>query len=466
MRMTRRIFLGSTAAFAGTSALAALETPPDAKSKSPPAPSAPPPPEMSPYETADGRATNRTLGRRLMLDLAGRIPTKDEALTFQEALKNRAAVVDKLLAADDFADYWSLHFCDILRVKSEFPINLWPNAVYVYHRRIRDFVRKDESWNHFARALLLATGSDFRDAEANFYRATAKRTPEGYAEVAARTFLGWEWKDLPEDRQKELSEFFSCIRIKNTREWKEEIVQVEGPDRRVAFVDRLFGDWKQDFAAAFVARIDHWLLGRDRPDPKHVEIFVKNGYRLRPLVRAVVLSPEYGRGSVKGGFKLRRIDAEVLDDAICTLTNTTRSYQSIAPEPFTFLPKDRKSVLIEDGSISNAFLLLFGRPARDSGLLSERHNEVTAKQRLYLFNSGKVFTSLGRLTDGKDYRKQKLSEIIDDLYWKFLARPPLRSERDRLLARQRAIKDGKERWRFPRDVAWALLNSREFLFQH
>lgn len=460
MALTRRGFLGGTAAFAGLSPLMAQTA-----AKAPAGPKVPPAPEPSPYETVDGRATASVFARRLYVDLAGRIPTREEAQAFV-ASKNRKALAERLLAADSFADYWSLHFCDILRVKSEFPINLWPNAVYVYHRRIRDFVLKDEPWDRFARALLTATGSDFRDAEANFLRATARRTPEGYAEVAALTFLGWHWADLDDARRQELADYFRCVRIKNTREWKEEIVQIEGPDRRADFVARLLGEWKDDFAKAFVQRVDHWLLGRDAADPRHVDIFVKNGYRLRPLVRAIVLGADYARGSVTGGFKLRRLDAEILDDAICELTSTKRSYQSIAPEPFTFLPKDRRSILIEDGSISNAFLLLFGRPARDSGLLSERHNDVTAKQRLYLFNSGKVFQSLGKLTDGKAYRKRKMSEIIDDLYWRFLGRPPLKRERDRLLARHRAIKDGKERWRFPRDVAWALLNSREFLYQH
>ena len=466
MRISRRGFIGGTAAFAGTTA-AALDVPAKGKAKkmvsAKPAPKkpAPLPPEPPLYETADGRATPSVMCRRIYIDLAGRIPTKEEAMAFA-AKPDVKALVDKLLAADSFADYWSMRFCDILRVKSEFPINLWPNAVYVYHRRIRDFVKRDEQWNRFARALLTATGSDFRDAEANFIRATARRTPDGYAEVAALTFLGWEWKDVPDARKKELAGYFSCVQIKNTREWKEEIVQIEGRDRRGEFADRMLGEWRQDFVRAFAKRVAWWMLGRKEADPEFVKTFVDGGMRLRPLVRSIVLSPEYARGSVK----LRRLDAEVLDDAICSLTDTKRDYQSIAPEPFTFLPKDRRSILIEDGSITNAFLLLFGRPARDTGLLSERHNEVTAKQRLYLFNSGKIFANLGRIVDGKEYRRQKMPAIIEDLYWKFLARAPQRAETKRLLDNLATRKTGVERWRFPRDVAWALLNSREFLFQH
>ena len=210
-----------------------------------------------------------------------------------------------------------MRFCDILRVKSEFPINLWPNAVYVYHRRIRSFVKNDEPWDAFTRALLTSSGSDFRDAEANFFRAAARRTPEGLAEVAALTFLGEEYAELPPAKQKEYARYFGRVRVKNTREWKEEIVFLDPSDPSgptpAAFADYLLGPAREKFAAAFVQRVDWWMLGLEKPLPEHVEIFKKNGFRLKPLVRAIALSGAYGRGSVTGGFPCRRIDAEVLD---------------------------------------------------------------------------------------------------------------------------------------------------------
>ena len=456
--VSRRAFIGGTAAFAGLPLLGAAPQNGEAGTTCPP---------NAAWETVFGDATPAVLVRRLYLDLAGRIPTVEEAKAFVSS-RNRKGLVDKLLASDSFADYWSMRFCDILRVKSEFPINLWPNAVYVYHRRIREFVKKDEPWTAFTRALLSATGSDFRDAEANFFRASALRTPEGLAEAATATFLGENYADLPEKTRAEYAKYFRRVRIKNTRAWKEEIVYLDpsqdGPTP-AAFADYLLGPARDKFARAFVQRVDWWMLGLEQPDPAHVAIFRKNGFRLKPLVRAIAMSRAYGRGSVTGGFPCRRLDAEVLDDMICDLTNTKRDYQSIAPEPFTFLPKDRRSILIEDGSISNAFLLLFGRPARDTGLLSERHNEITAKQRLYLFNSGKLFRILGRITDDKAFRSRPMRAIVQDLYWRFLSRPALPAEEDMLVAHHSALKGGA-RWRFPKDVAWSLMNTREFLYQH
>ena len=65
----------------------------------------------------------------------------------------------------------------MLRIKSEFPINLWPNAVQAYHRWIREALRGNLPYDRFARALLTTSGSNFRDPPVNFYRAVAARDP-------------------------------------------------------------------------------------------------------------------------------------------------------------------------------------------------------------------------------------------------------------------------------------------------
>ena len=78
------------------------------------------PAEAGIWENPDGTATDCVLARRLHLDLAGRIPTKEEAQAYARSTDpgKRAALVDRLLASDAFADYWTMRFCDVLRVKS------------------------------------------------------------------------------------------------------------------------------------------------------------------------------------------------------------------------------------------------------------------------------------------------------------------------------------------------------------
>ena len=427
----------------------------------------------SAWENPDGTATDAVMARRLHLDLAGRIPTKDEAQAYVASSDpaKRAALVDRLLASHEFADYWAMRFCDVLRVKSEFPINLWPNAVYVYHARIRQFVERNESWDEFGRALLTSQGSDFRDGEVNFFRATDKRSPDGWAEAVAQTFLGLPPDRLPSARRAELAKPFENLCIKNTREWKEEIVFVDGPDRRAALCDHLFGDCRAEVAAAFHARLRGWLFG---PDEAPAANDACGGeMRLKDVLRKIVLSGEYARGSVTGAFPARRLDAEVLDDAICALSGATRDYQSPAPEPFTFLPKDRPTVCVEDGSISSGFLTLFGRPARDTGLPSERGQDLTAKQRLYLFNSSRLHGLLWRVATPGPRKNNPLWKLsvpkrVDDIYWRVLSRAPTPDERRHVVALWRARgkrKNGERVSDLMRDVAWCLFNTKEFLFR-
>lgn len=474
MTFTRRAFLG------GATALAVW--PSDlwgAAKKGGKRRSSLPPSVTSVWERPDGTATDCVMVRRMYLDLAGRIPTEREAKDYVRSSDpgKREALAMRLLASGDFVDYWTMRFSDILRVKSEFPINLWPNAVYVYHARIRSFVESGETWEHFGRALLTSQGSDFRDAEVNFFRATDRRNPEGWAEAVAQTFLGISPANLDRKRKSAFASCLSNLRIKNTREWKEEVVYVDGIDRRSELCDMVFLQNRQAVADAFLMRLRRWVFGPSAPVKASADSRITG---LKDALREIVLSPEYARGSVTGGFPARRLDAEILDDAFCSLSGSTRNYQSPAPEPFSFLPPERPTVCIEDGSISSGFLSLFGRPARDTGLMDERGSDVTAKQRLYLFNSGDIHRKIGRLAmprwklaDGSInpyYRKTPQPKRVDGIYWRILSRPPSEYERKVVAeAWSRRSDGGKNRkashGEMMRDVAWSLINTKEFLFR-
>ncbi len=439
MQVSRRAFLGSAAAMAlfrdGFAA---------------------PGGDMKVFAPNGGQAADFLICRRLYLDICGRIPTPEEVgeYTASRDVKKREKLIERLLETDDYADYWAMRYCDVLRVKSEFPINLWPNAVYVYHRRIRDAIRNDEPWNDFARALLFARGSNFRVPEVNFLRATAEKTPEGISEAVTSALLL--------DPTDKYARYFSRVGFKSTREWKEVIVYLKpGPEDATpnAFMSLLEGPLAEKFVQTPVQRVHWWVYGtlaKGGALDRWVSVFRNGGYRLKPLLRHVFNQPDYRRGPGKGGFPARRLDAEVLDDAICSLTGAVRDFNSIAPEPYSFLPPTRKAVLIEDGSISSAFLLLFGRPARDSGLLEERNNTITAKQRLYLYNSSKLWRDLGAMVARPSFKGLSHKDQIEDLYMRFLSRPPVKDELF-YLDQKNSIN--------ARDVAWYILNSREFLYR-
>ena len=91
------------------------------------------------------RCTDEVFVRRLYLDMLGTLPRPRETEAFLRSTDpdKRAALVDQLFQREEYADYWSLRWGDVLRIKSEFPINLWPNAVQAYHRWIREALHEN-----------------------------------------------------------------------------------------------------------------------------------------------------------------------------------------------------------------------------------------------------------------------------------------------------------------------------------
>ena len=78
--------------------------------------------------------------RRVYLDVTGTLPTALEAENFivDASPDKRRVLIDRLLERDEFADYLAMKWGDLLRVKAEFPINLWPNAAQAYHHWVHD----------------------------------------------------------------------------------------------------------------------------------------------------------------------------------------------------------------------------------------------------------------------------------------------------------------------------------------
>ncbi|NQT17436.1 MAG: DUF1549 domain-containing protein, partial [Planctomycetes bacterium] len=164
--------------------------------------------------------------RRAYLDAIGTLPTLDEALEFldDKSPDKRAALVDDLLQRPEFADYWAMKWSDLLRVKAEFPINLWPNAAQAYHRWLRASIEENMPYDQFVRELLTSCGSNFRTPQVNFYRALQSKNPKPIAQAVALAFMGARADKWPEERLEGMAVFFSQVGFKPTREWKEEII--------------------------------------------------------------------------------------------------------------------------------------------------------------------------------------------------------------------------------------------------
>ena len=458
--------------------------------------------------------------RRAYLDVIGTLPTAQEAAQFlaDRDPAKRAALIDRLLERPEFADYWAMKWSDLLRVKAEFPIDLWPNAAQAYHHWIRAAIRENQPYDRFVRELLTGSGSNFRDAPVNFYRAMQSKEPP----AIALTFMGTRAENWPPERLAAMAGFFSQIGYKETGEWKEEIVYFKprpvgqalppanfppvafpdgtparlapGRDPREVFADWLIAPQNPWFARNAVNRVWSWLLGRGiihepddiRPDnpPSNPELLaylqqelVASHYNLKSIYRLILNSQTYQLSAIPrttraeaaanfAYYPLRRLDAEVLADAICETTGTTETYTSAIPEPFTFIPEDQHAISLPDGSITSAFLELFGRPPRDTGLEAERNNRLTAAQQLHMLNASHVerkieqspkFQYLIRNSKGGQ-------QLVTGLYLMILSRPPTAEE---LQAVNAYSQNGTLKPREAvNDLAWALMNSAEFLYRH
>lgn len=451
--------------------------------------------------------------RRVYLDVIGTIPTAQEARAFLKDTdpNKRQLLIDRLLERKEFADYWAMKWGDILRIKSEFPINLWPNAVRAYHGWLRAAIRDNMPYDQFARALLTSSGSNFRTPPVNFYRAVQRKDAPTIANAVALTFMGVRPEALSPEQRAGIAIFFSQIGYKSTREWKEEIVYFDtrkplkaaeavlpdgarpailpDQDPRTVFADWLVTPQNPWFTRNIANRVWSWLLGRGiihepddiRPDnpganPELLayleQELINAHYDLKHLYRLILNSKTYQLSCIPASdhpeavalfayYPVRRLEAEVLIDAICQVTGTTERYESPIPEPFTYLPPGYRAVALPDASISSPFLEMFGRPPRDTGLESERNNNFTAAQRLHLLNSSHILRKIeqGPALSGLLAAGKSPQDIAEELYLTVLSRFPTQEE----LAN---VADYAPGGRGALDIAWALINNAEFLCRH
>jgi hypothetical protein len=122
-------------------------------------------------------------------------------------------------------------------------------------------------------------------------------------------------------------------------------------------------------------------------------------------------------------------------------------------------------VQIADGSVSNYFLTTFGRATRETVCSCEVKLQPTLSQSLHLLNGD---TTTQRIQGGNVVgrwleAKRPPEALIDELYVRCLARKPDAKEREKLLAALAAEPDKKKALE---DMFWALLNTREFMFNH
>jgi hypothetical protein len=483
---------------------------------------------LPPSELCD----DSTFIRRVMIDIAGRLPTKTEAEEFlaERSADKRDKLIDKLLDSKDYPEYFANKWSAILRNRRKAANdNLKPTQAF--HDWIRDAVTANKPYDEFVRGILTVKGEEIKDPPVVWYREL--KEPTAQMEDTAQLFLGqrvgcakchhhpfekWSQHDYwsftaffvnvdvkepkPAKKNKNMTEpampatvtmKTGSSEVKNPR--TNQMVKPAGLGCDPMSMDKetdpreKLADWITDpknpfFAKALVNRYWKHFLGRGLVDPEDdmrvtnpasnpallealAKNFTESKYDLKKLIRVICASKTYQLSAVPNAvngddrqnhsrFLPKRLNAEVLLDAIDDVTSSKSTFKGVT---------GLRAVQLPDNLFDSYFLSVFGRPDSSSACECERGSDASLAQALHMFNSQEI---LGKVAGARAANmakdKRPHPERLDDLYLVALSRKPTKDEMASLLAYIDKRK-GKEQAAYE-DILWALINTKEFLFNH
>lgn len=469
------------------------------------------------------RCSDSEFIRRAFLDTTGVLPTVEETTAFlkDSSPDKRDQLTERLLKGPEFVDYWAYKWSDLLLVSSK---KLRPASMWSYYRWIHNAVAANTPWDKFARQIVTAQGSSIENGAANFY--VLHDDPRDMSETTSQAFLGMSincakchnhpMEKWTNDQYYKMANLFARVRMKSGSNDGETIVfaaatgdlvqplrgkpQTPAPldgqelplndpsDRRAALADWLVSRTNPYFARAVANRIWANFLGRglvENIDDLRVTNPASNekllsaaatylseqNFDLKALMRAILQSETYQRSSVAlpenapddrfySHYYPRRLMAEVMLDALSAATG--------APTEFKGYPEGWRAMQIPDSNVESYFLKSFGRPEREKTCVCERTSEPSVTQVLHMSNG----TTLNQKLEAKENRITRLlaskpspEKIVETAYLASLARYPTDKEREKLVSALAKVNDADLRPAVE-DLFWAVLSSKEFLFNH
>lgn len=473
-----------------------------------------------------GPCDDATFLRRVTLDLAGHLPTPSESDAFaKEAdVNKRDQAVDRLLASEEYADFFANKWTALLRNKRKDA----PTArgTIAFHGWIRGHLQQGTPYTQWVRELITASGSITANPATAWFRAVQK--PQDQLQDIAQLFGGvrlqcaqchhhpfekWSQQDyygfaafFSTLERKKSEEPFEDILFHKSREASAENVRTHQPvrptvlggeplalppevDPREPLAAWLTSKENPFFAKMLVNRYWKHFFGRGLVEPEDdlrvtnpptnpalldalAKHFVESNTDLRALCRTICQSRTYQLSAEPNAhngpdrqnfsrFYPRRLPAEVLLDALDQVTGV--------PSKFAGLPTGTHAVQLPDDSFNagNYFLTVFGRPDNASACECERVSEGSLAQRLHLLNAKTIQEKLAH-ADALPAKLAKdpapVAERLRAIYLSALTRPPNEQE-IKAGTEFLAGKPGKEKEAWE-DVVWAVLNTKEFLFNH
>jgi hypothetical protein len=465
--------------------------------------------------------TDEEFLRRATIDITGKMPTEKEYAAFlsDSYEQKRAKLIDELLEREEFAEIWAMKWAELLMIKSD-NNRVSTKSAYLYYTWLTDRIVHNTPLDKLVQELLSASGPTFKNPAANYYH--IERDTLKVAENVAQVFFGIRTQcaqchNHPFDRWTmndyySFAAFFAQVGRKQGEDYREAIVydrasgdvrhpvggrvmkpkvlggeepDVTGKDRREVLARWITSSenpffaknvanrvWAHFFGAGIVEPVDDIRISNPPSNPELLaklgEKFVEFKYDFKALVRDICNSEAYQRSAARNESNagdernfahgnVRRIPAEQLLDCIGQVTG--------APDKFQGLPLGSRAVEIADGRTSNYFLTTFGRAPRDTVCAGECKTEPTLSQALHMLNGntiqGKVQQGglIKKLLDGK----KQPEEVIETIYVRALGRRPTAEECASLMS---VVQSTSSPQQGLEDVFWAVLNSREFLFNH
>ena len=466
-----------------------------------------------------GGASDAEYLRRVYLDVIGTLPTGAEARVFLESRKpgKRAALVDQLLKRPEFADYWALKWSDLLRVNRR---ALGHKRAYQYYRWIRQQFSANTPLDQFAKRIVTAKGPLKDQPAGHFYQVVSQ--PKAMASTLSQIFLGVRLECAqchhhPYDRWSQndywgMQAFFTQVSFKPSARGSSLAATTNRQTIHPRYKTKVFahflgtkmpgknpqGDrraqlarWLTDkknpwFARNMANRIWAHFMGRGIVEPIDdfrltnppanpalldalAQRLVDTRYDLHQMIRTIAASRAYQRASKPNKtnqhdeqnysrFLLKRMDAEVLMDAICQTTGIGEKYRGV--------PFGSRAIQLWDSEVPHYFLKVFGRPVRVSACVCERATEPTVGQVLHVLNSPQIHNKIAHTGGRVSKIVRQFSDdksVIEELYLTFFNRFPTAKERQ---ATVKYIKSNGNRQQAAEDIAWTMMNSLEFLFNH
>ena len=452
--------------------------------------------------------------RRVYVDTIGLLPSETEARAFFDSRDpaKRAKVIDQLLDRPEFAELWALKFSELFRAGT---YESGPKGARIVYEWLRRSFLENKPWDRIATELLLSQGAHFFGKQpSSFYNISKDSDAPDNATNVSQLFLGVRiecarchnhpWEKWTQDDFYGFAAFFARVGVKEVYENDENAnyymeegtvtnpktkqvaspkyldgpVEKDAPDKDIreslahwmtasdnpffarAIVNRI---WKHYLNRGLVEEVDDFRVTNPPTNPALLDAMAKDlsghGYDLRGLIRVILNSRTYqlsaepnesnrGDSLNYSHYYMRRMIAEEMLDTISQVTGVPEKYKGYPPET--------RAMQVYAAGSPSYMLGAFGRLNRD--VICERNQQPDIVQTLHLISGDTIQKKLVKWKPDPSLTDE---QMVDRIFLSALTRLPGPEEKARVIEAAKTNRAAAFQ-----DLLWAILNSKEFLYNH